>query len=449
MEKMAGRGGLRPRKSGRPEMLACLLLLVLTLIHPRTAMAMSYVPMADQDLLAQSDLVVDAIVASAGPLPGLDLERTRYVLTVIEALKGAADAMITVEVPGAFDVEARGARVVASMPRFAPGERVLLFLGRRADGSYRLVQAWLGAFRHQADAAEGFYERESPQPFARHAGRFKDWLRNGARDATAYWMTAPPRPLAKFSMAGEPASRWFELDEGHDIGWSMGPSGLIGLAGGGLGDFQQALNAWNQDAGSRVSFRLLGSASVGTGLGSADGLNQLLFEDPLGDLAGRFSCATGGIIAYTRFRYGALRNFQGRLYRAISEADIVVQDGAGCLLSAPGNAAEVLAHELGHALGLGHSCGDAGLPECVPGSPTGEAVMRPTLHGDGRGAALNSDDRAGVAALYPALDTNSGNPSAVAPPAGPAGKSGGAVGILVLLAAGLAALRGPRRALSR
>ena len=46
------------------------------------------------------------------------------------------------------------------------------------------------------------------------------------------------------------------------------------------------------------------------------------------------------------------------------------------------------------------ACGDGLLASCTAGSAADNALMRPTLHSDGRGASLGSDDIAGAAALY-------------------------------------------------
>ncbi|MCB1035270.1 MAG: hypothetical protein KDD47_15690, partial [Acidobacteria bacterium] len=91
---------------------------------------------------------------------------------------------------------------------------------------------------------------------------------------------------------------------------------------------------------------------------------------------------------------------QGTEYITILSADIVTNVNVGCFLSQNNSAREVFAHELGHTLGLGHSCADTNSGPCNT-TAKDEALMRALAHGDGRGAQLGTDDRAAVAFLYP------------------------------------------------
>ena len=98
----------------------------------------------------------------------------------------------------------------------------------------------------------------------------------------------------------------------------------------------------------------------------------------------------------------------GRTFNRALEADMVVNDGwdfctgfsGGGFYQSFSNFAEVMTHELGHMLGLGHSASNTRRTPTNLGGRAG-ATMRPIAAFDGRGAALHTDDRAGVTFIYP------------------------------------------------
>ena len=101
----------------------------------------------DFRLVDQARIVLVARVAGTLPAPELDRPVTDYLMTVERVLKGSVgESSILVRVPGGRASDGMELKIWGA-PKFVDGERALLFLGRHADGSYRILHLMLGAFR--------------------------------------------------------------------------------------------------------------------------------------------------------------------------------------------------------------------------------------------------------------------------------------------------------------
>ena len=145
--------------------------------------------------------------------------------------------------------------------------------------------------------------------------------------------------------------------------------------------------------------------SATLGFTQFDNINAIIFEDPNDEIPGSFDCDSGGTLgiggAWSGTPFG---EFKGREFRTILAGDVIIQDGIACEFdrSPDGSklAEELYAHELGHTLGIAHSCGDQGTPPCTDPVLAQALMTGGGVHNDGRGGALNADDRAAIAFLY-------------------------------------------------
>lgn len=409
--------------------------LVLPFLLPLPAAATSYQMMSDQALADQAQAIADVrIVASAPAVLGSGEPATDYQVDVERVIKGSLPgSTVVVRVPGGVRADGTGLKIWGA-PSFQQGERALLFLSPAKDGTYRLLHLMLGAFHRRTAGSAGLALRDlseaaqvapEGQPAAveqvRDFARFSDWLADRAagieraRDyAVAPVQSGLSSAVDAFTyLTGDDniPARWFEFDSGKSVAWRVHDGGQPGLGTAATAAaFTVAVQAWANDKNSNVLYTYAGLTSASTGFTDVDGTNAILFNDPNGDDAadGTFECGSGGVIAVGGPWFDdSTRAFQGKTYHQSVEADIVTNDGTECFFSSnPSVAQEVFAHELGHTLGLGHS-------------RTPDALMRATVHDDGRGARLSTDDQAGILSLYPIPDGgNGGGGTAAKPPTG-------------------------------
>jgi hypothetical protein len=408
----------------------------------------------DEVLVEQAPLVVVARVMETGPSAS-GAAATEVRLAVDEVLKGAAGPELTVVVPGGIGADGRGLHVYGA-PSFVPGERTILFLEPRPSGVYRVLHLMQGAFREVLHEGRSLAVRDladvvemrrvdgaiESSPAAagepvREFDAFARWIGEraaGGAPAADYRVALPAAEEDTLGRIAAPANwfrvdglriRWFEFDTGGQVPWLFGNGGQPGVPGGGLAELQAALAAWNADSQTPILYAHAGSSGATGGLCDVptcgfdgyDELNVILFGDPndeLTDLSGGF-----GTLAYGGPWFEVTQTFRGEEYWRIVNADIVINNGLEGFfngsLNARAAAAELFGHELGHTLGIDHSCGNVGGPDAgCQNAVLEDALMAAFIHDDGRGAKLNSDDLAAARSLYRQGNTNPppGNPPA-------------------------------------
>jgi hypothetical protein len=125
--------------------------------------------------------------------------------------------------------------------------------------------------------------------------------------------------------------------------------------------------------------------------------------DPCGQVPDFDSATCSGVLAVTGVVNFTLESkvVNGTSFLRFREEDIVINGGTDCFFVDPGNYGEVIGHEMGHVIGLGHSCGDQFSPDCATDPVADAALMNAFAHGDGRGPTPQTGDINGARKIYP------------------------------------------------
>jgi hypothetical protein len=396
-------------------LLACLVLLP-------AAEATSYVAVGDGELAdAAAAVAIVRVLDDGRPALASALPSTRYLVEVERLLQGhLPGGRVELHVPGGLAPGGAGWKVHGA-PELHRGERAIVFLEPRRDGTFGLVELMLGVFVERQRDGETLAVRDlsgAVEVGGRTVGGsraggdgvterrfdgFARWLEDraaGVETAADYRVEvrreAASRANDTFTVsddegqcAGSPLPiRWFDFDDGGSVKWRMHASGQPGMPGTppGLDAFQAALAAWSGDPASRVDLDFAGTSDAT--FDDEEGTGLITFEDPDGEIAGSFD-GSGVLAIGGPYFYCEPHTWGGASYRPAVRGFIVTQDGAGSFFAGHGGAdgEEIFTHEIGHTLGFGHSIRDG-------------ALMRAYAHGDGRGARLGSDELAALASLY-------------------------------------------------
>jgi Putative Ig domain/Matrixin/Fibronectin type III domain len=412
-------------------------LLLAVLFAAQIGTATTAVLLTDDDLIASSRVILIGDVQAVSAQWDADHQTiSTYVkVNVVRLLKGQLQNQTIVfkQLGGHIGDEAT---VIFGAPEYKAGQQALLFLDTRQDGTLRVAHLFQGNYVIVEQAGRQRVKRnvsrddvnilgatEGPnitndERLSRFTRKITRVRRERAADVSTLEAQQADTPIvevpaeyidedgansggvsAQYTFLGN--YRWFQPDSNQPVAFRINSAGAP-TGSGGVTEINQAFAAWTAVQTTALTLQNGGST---TAFGfQRDGVSAISFNDPLDQMSDPVGCSGTLAIGGVTSAGGSQRIIGGQSFFQIFEGDVVFNRNFQCFLGVSVNLAEVATHEIGHAIGFGHS-------------PDPNAIMYATAHGNGRGPTLGADDIAAVTFLYPG---SKGTP----PPTVPAAPSG-------------------------
>jgi hypothetical protein len=384
------------------------------------ARATTFVMMDERALALAADAAVigEVVDVEAGRDPQTAGIRTFVALRAIDVVFGdlPAGPLVIAELGGKVGDQQE---TVFGSPAYSIGEKALIFLTQDDSGNWRTTGMAMGKYGlgldrrgtilatrdfdegvAVLDLAQGRLRARSERvsvPLSQLLASIAAVRPGRLRKRSRLPLDVPPPPAApEFTLLGSP-SRWFEADDHVAVEFLVDSRGDAKF---GLNDAREAIadafDAWSSVPGTSIQLADGGLTSIDR-FNTCTGVNRIIFNDPYNEIGPASNCA--GVLAIGGFCFSnETRKINGTTYNRIGVGKVTFANGwTDCPAWNLCNFAEVATHEIGHAIGFGHST-------------DGSATMAPTAHFDSRCAGLGSDDIAGVLSVYP-LATNTQGPT--------------------------------------
>lgn len=413
------------------------------------AMAALSVYMPHEMVAERSALIVEGVVleVASGLDPESNTVATYITLDVTTVHRGPAGLQrVTLrEAGGTF---AGLSNVLDAVPVYAVGEQVVAFLEPTSDGALRTAGMFFGKYtlsddhrvaRRDLDGRGLILGRSQAEPETLPAADLESLaatrrplLRRPRTATMRTWAVEPPE-MNRIVWDGDPApaatpesaageadiiglasdivdprssrfvtlsstspARWYGVDDGTALIVDVEPDGNpLADNAAAVSEMARAMAAWTDVPESRLTMQLGNDNANFTGThftSPADtyysGTNIILFDDPYNDISDPTGCS--GVLAIGGYwRSGSTGSpVNGVTYNRALAMYVIFNNNFQCILGNPENLAEVATHELGHAIGLGHST-------------VSDAIMRSSAYGGSRGPRLGDDDMDAAHCVYP------------------------------------------------